>query len=383
MSESTRRDFLHAVGASAAIVASRPLFSAERALFVPGAHGASESQAAGNVLLNYNESAYGPSPRALAAVRDVPPATVSRYFPEGTYDTLRDELARHHGIMRDHIRVAAGSTEVLKACDDVFLAGGKSVVVAEPAYEAVLQYAANSRADATRIPLTSDHRHDLLRMASAVTASTGLVYVCNPNNPTGTIVRRDEFDVFLDLLPSSVTVLVDEAYSEFVTDGQYESAVRHVRARRNVVVAKTFSKIHGLAGMRIGYAIAPPALIVRLAPFLVDFAPTGAAANAALASLRDRAFTTDVAKRNAARRTAFVAEMRQLGFACADSQANFVMADLRRPVAPVIAALERERVFVGREFAAMPTFLRVTLGTEAEMAAFFQAFRRVIRAPGD
>lgn len=373
MSTPDRRRFVQVMGASAAALAARPLFASGRP-FAP----AETLTQGGPVLLNYNESAYGPSPRALAAVREAAAPVVSRYFPEGTYDTLRDELARHHGVTRDHVRVAAGSTEVLKACDDVFLAGGKSVVVAEPAYEAVLQYAVNSRADATRVPLTSEHRHDLLRMANAITPATGLVYVCNPNNPTGTIVPRDEFETFLDLLPSTVTVLVDEAYAEFVTDPRYESAVRYARARRNVVVAKTFSKIHGLAGMRVGYAVAPPALIARLSPFMVDFAATGASANAALASLRDTAFTRDVAARNATQRSAFVSAMRQLGFACAESQANFVMVDLRRPVAPVIAALERERVLVGREFTAMPTFLRVTLGTEGEMAAFYSAFRRVI-----
>lgn len=370
MTNPTRRQFVAAVGA--ATVAARPVFAATR-----GPAG-SRAAASGDVLLNYNESPYGPAPGALAAIRGTAVAIASRYFPEDSYDTLRAALAEHHGVTPAHIRVTVGSTEVLKVCDDVFLAGGAPLVVAEPAYEAVLQYAANSRANATKIPLTPDFRHDLARMAGAVTAATGLVYVCNPNNPTATIVRRDALAAFMDRIPRSVTVLVDEAYAEFVNDPAYESAVRYVKDGRNVIVAKTFSKIHGMAGMRVGYAIAPPEVIARLAPFTTDFAVTGATANAALASLRDAGYRAEVARRNAARRAEFTAEMAKLGYACAESQANFVLVDLKRPVAPVIAALAKRRVLVGREFAAMPTFLRVTLGTADEMQAFYPAFREVV-----
>ncbi len=374
--EPTRRTFVRAIGAGTAAIAASPVFAPGRAF--AGALHASAGDA--DIHLNFNESPYGPSPRALAAVRDASVAVVSRYFPEDTYDTLRDALAAHHGVTRAHIRVTAGSTEVLKVCDDVFLAGGAALVVAEPAYEAVIQYAANSKANAVKVPLTADHRHDLMRMAGATSAATGLVYICNPNNPTGTIVRKPEVAAFLDRVPPSVTVLVDEAYAEFVTDPGYESALRYVHEGRNVIVAKTFSKIHGLAGMRVGYAVAKPALIARLAPFTVDYAPTGTAANAALASLGDREYRVTVAQRNAAQRSAFMAEMRRLGLACAESHANFAMVDIRRPVGPVIAALAKRHVLVGRVFDAMPTFLRVTLGTEREMGAFYAAFRDVIRA---
>jgi histidinol-phosphate aminotransferase len=373
MTEPSRREFVRTIGASAAALAASPVFERGRAFAAtPGA------PQGGPVLLNYNESPYGPSPRAVQAVREASDALIYRYHVEDHYDALRSTLASHHGVTPNHIRIGAGSTEFLKACDDVFLSGGAQVVVAEPAYEAVLQYAANSRAATARITLTSDLRHDLDRMAGATTTSTGLVYICNPNNPTGTIVRRDEIARFMARVPASVPVLVDEAYAEFVTDSGFESAVKYVREGRNVIVAKTFSKIHGLAGMRIGYAIAKPEIIAKLTPQTVDFAVTGVAANAALASMRDREFTTTVARSNATERTRFVAEMKNRGFTCAEPHGNFVLVNIGRPVGPVIAAFRAKNVLVGREFSALPTWLRVSLGTKAKMDAFYVAAKEAL-----
>jgi histidinol-phosphate aminotransferase len=215
-------------------------------------------------------------------------------------------------------------------------------------------------------------------MAAATTADTGLVYICNPNNPTGTIVRKDEMQRLMDRIPRSVTVLVDEAYIDFVDDPQFESAVRYVREGRNVVVARTFSKVHGLAGMRVGYAIASKDVMARIKSFTVDYAITGMAANAALASLRDAEHVARVVKLNAAQRQLFVDQMTKAGFSCAASQTNFVMVNVKRPVAPIIAEFSKRRILVGREFKGMPTFLRVTLGTAAEMQRFYPAFHALL-----
>jgi histidinol-phosphate aminotransferase len=376
MTDSTRRAFLRTVGAGAAVFAARPVYSPQRAF---AAVGGRRATLPGPVHLNFNESPYGPSPKAIAAYRSASADVIGRYAPEDHYDTLCAALAKHHGVTPAHIRVTPGSTEVLKVCDDVFLSAGAPVVVAEPAYEAVLQYAANSHANATKVPLTPDFRHDLVKMAAATTTKTGLIYICNPNNPTGTIVRKDDISRLLDRIPKSVTVLVDEAYAEFVDDPGYESAVRHVKDGRNVIVAKTFSKIHGMAGARVGYAIAAPETIKKLTPFTVDFAVTGASANAALASMADTTYRADVTRRNAIERSRFAAEMRKAGYVVAESQANFAMVNLKRPVGPVISGLAARQVLVGREFPAMPTFLRVTFGTTAEMDAFYPAFAAVMK----
>ena len=377
MTEPNRRQFMHAIGAGAAVFAARPVFASGRS-YAPIAR--SPLAAAGDVHLNYNESPYGPSPRALEAFHKASIAHISRYYPEDHYDTLCAAIAKYHGVTPDHVRVTVGSTEVLKICDDVFLAGGAPLVVAKPAYEAVLQYAANSKAASTLVPLTADQRHDLPAMAAATTANTGLVYICNPNNPTGTIVRKDEIAAFMARVPAQVTVLVDEAYAEFVDDAGYESAVKYVKEGRNVIVAKTFSKIHGLAGSRVGYAIAKPDLLARIAPFTVDFAVSGATANAAMASLADASYLADVRRKNAAQRKLFVSEMRTLGFDGPESHANFAMVNLRRPVGPVTAEFAKRHILVGREFPALPTYLRVTFGTDAEMKAFYPAFREIMKA---
>jgi len=377
MTKPNRRQFVQAIGAGAAMFAARPVFAAGRS-YAPTATG--PRTAAADVHLNYNESPYGPSPRALDAFHKADVAHISRYFPEDHYDTLCAAIARYHGVTPDHVRVTVGSTEVLKICDDVFLAGGAPLVVAKPAYEAVLQYAANSKAESTLVPLTADHRHDLPAMAAATTAGTGLVYICNPNNPTGTIVRKDEIAAFMARVPANVTVLVDEAYAEFVDDAGYESAVKYVKEGRNVIVAKTFSKIHGLAGSRVGYAIAKPELMSRIAPFTVDFAVSGATANAAIASLADADYLAAVRRKNAVERRKFTNEMRTLGFDGPESHANFAMVNLRRPVAPVAAEFAKRHILVGREFPALPTFLRVTFGTDSEMRTFYAAFREVVKA---
>src|SRR5262249_48071426 len=178
------------------------------------------------VHINFNENPYGPSERVLKTIRDA--ASGSNRYPDLSYTGIRTELAKYHGVLREHVIVGAGSTEILKVCDDLFLAAKPRIVAAEPAFEAVLRYAANSRAAAVKIALTKDYRHDLIKMADAVTPQTGLVYICNPNNPTGTIVTKDELQRFMDRVPDSVPVVVDEAYHQFAGP-EFESAIKYVK----------------------------------------------------------------------------------------------------------------------------------------------------------
>jgi histidinol-phosphate aminotransferase len=369
----SRRAFIGRIGAGAAALAFPPAFSPSR-LF-------GEAPAPDGVVhINYNESPYGPSEKALKSIRDSVATLYGRYYEDDSYEELSKALAAHHRLKRENIQVSVGSTEILKICDDVFLRDKPRLVVAEPAYEAVIQYAVNSKATPVKSALTTDFRHDLVKMAEATNRDTGLVYICNPNNPTGTIVRKDELQRFMDRIPDTVTVVVDEAYSHFVTDPAFESAVRYVAEGRNVIVARTFSKIYGLAGMRVGYAIARKDLIDRIKPFTVDYSITGVAANAVIASVGDQAHVERVSKLNAAQRQIFVDEMKKSKFDCTASQSNFVMVNIKTPVAPVIQEFAKRKVLVGREFPAMRTFLRVTLGNEEEMKRFYVAFHEIFRA---
>lgn len=366
---SSRREFFGTMAGGAAALAYRPVFTE-----------AAEATPDNAVHINFNESPYGPPEKALKAIRETAVSLAGRYYDDSSYEDLSKALAKHHGLSREMIQVGAGSTEILKICDDVFLHGGKRLVVAEPAYEAVIQYAVNSQADAAKIPLTADHRHDLVKMGDAINRDTGMVYICNPNNPTGTIVNKLELQRFMDRVPSTVTVVVDEAYSHFVNTGDFESALQYVHEGRNVIVARTFSKIYGMAGMRVGYAVARKELIDKIKPFTVDYTITGMAALATMAAVADTQHVERIGKLNAANRQLVFDEMKRLKFECTASESNFLMINIRKPVGPVIQEFEKRKVLVGREFAAMPTFLRVTIGTEDEMKKFFVAFREILRA---
>jgi histidinol-phosphate aminotransferase len=359
----SRRRFIETLGSGATALAVRPLFSS--------------AANDGYVRLCYNENPYGPSEKTLRAIRDSI-AAAGRYPADLSYDGLEGRLGKFHGLAAENILIGAGSTEILKVCDDVFLQANPHLVVAETTYDAVYQYAINSRAGAASVPLTRDHRHDLDGMAKAITSGTGLVFICNPNNPTGTIVTRDEMARFMDRVPESVTVLVDEAYSHFA-GADYESAVRYVKEGRNVVVARTFSKAYGLAGMRIGYGVAKPEIMARLRPYGLDFNLSVPAVAAAEAALADTQQLEKVVKSNNIQRTVFYSEMKSGGFEYIPSHANFVMVDIRTEVAPVIQEFSRRKILVGREFLPMTKFLRVSIGTDDEMKRFYSALRQIVR----
>src|SRR5262245_43220591 len=360
---SSRRQFIGAIGSGAAAFVARPLFSI--------------STNDGYVHLCFNESPYGPSEKTTRAIRDS--LTVAgRYPADLSYEGLKGQLGKFHKLEADNILIGTGSTEILKVCDDLFLQSKPHLVVAETTYDAVYQYAVNSRANVTKVPLTTDHRHDLQGMANAITPATGLVFICNPNNPTGTIVTRDEMQRFMNAVPDSVTVLVDEAYNHFAGP-EYESAIRYVKEGRNVVVARTFSKAYGLAGMRIGYGIARTAIMDQLRPYGLDFNLSVPAVAAAETAIADTGYLEKIVRGNDVQRTIFYSEMKSLGFDCIPSHANFVMVNIRTEVAPVIQEFSRRKILVGRPFPPMMKFLRVSLGMDDEMKRFFSAFRQVVR----
>jgi histidinol-phosphate aminotransferase len=206
-------------------------------------------------------------------------------------------------------------------------------------------------------------------------AGAGLVYLCNPNNPTASITPKARVRAFLE--GASAAVLVDEAYHHYADNAEYESVAPLVRSRPNLMVARTFSKIYGLAGLRLGYAIAQPALIEKLAAEAAWDTVNCVALAAGRASLADAAWAAEGRKRNAATRAQVVAELGRRGFASIPSQTNFVMIDTRREVKPLVAALRDRGVEVGRFFPALPQHLRVTIGKPDQMQRFLDAFAAV------
>ena len=368
----SRREFLGSTGAGAATVALRPLFSRNYLFGAPPLAGTEDF-----VHINFNENPYGPSEKVLKAIRDG--ASLSSRYPDVSYGDLRTDLAKQHGVAAENIMAGAGSTEILKLCDDIFLGPRPRLVAAEPVYDAVIQYAVNSRAAVEKVPLTRDYRHDVAKMAGAATPQTGMIYICNPCNPTGSIVTKDELQRFMDRVPDSIPVVLDEAYSHFAGPG-FESAINYVKQGRNVVVARTFSKAYGLAGMRIGYAIARKNLIDKMRPYGVDFAITAVSSSAARVALTDTLHVERAVKLNDAQRRTLYAEMKAAKFEYIPSHSNFVMINIRRPVGPIILEFRKRRILVGREFPSLTNFMRVSMGTEEEMKRFFAAFHQIFRA---
>lgn len=328
--------------------------------------------------LSSNENPYGPAPAALAAMTRSQPMACR--YPDDAEQKVAEAIARHHETTPDRVVLGCGSSEVLRLCDAAFLGPGRTVVAAEPTFEAVLHYAKVTRAEAIQLPLTAAHRHDLAAMARACDARTGLVYVCNPNNPTGTVVSGDALTGFLERVPKTAAVVVDEAYHHFVEDPGYRSAAPLVERFPNVIVARTFSKIYGMAGMRLGYALASPANAEALRAHASWSTVNVAVLEAALACLADPDLAARQRETLNGTRRALCRALDQRGMSYIPSEANFLMIDVGRDVKPLVAGFRERGIKVGRRFAAMPGHLRVTIGRPEEMEAFLAALGELVPA---
>ena len=365
----SRRRFALSLGAALGATVVRPPASTARPT----------GPAASAVIdLSSNENPYGPSPAALEAMTRSQ-AAASRY-PDAAEQAATEAIARLHGVSSDHIVLGCGSSEILRLCDAAFLGPGRTVVAAQPTFEAVLHYAKATKAEPVTVPLTPDFRHDLPAMARACDGRAGLVYVCNPNNPTGTIVSGDELLAFLAQVPPATAVLVDEAYHHLVEAPAYRSAVEMIERFPNVVVARTFSKIYGMAGMRLGYAVASKAGAEALRAQASWSNANVAVLAAAEACLADEGLVALQRDRLNGTRRWLASELARDGRRIIPSEANFLMIETGADVKPVIAAFEARGIRVGRRFAAMPTWLRVTIGTPDETRAFLEALRAIVPA---
>jgi histidinol-phosphate aminotransferase len=350
----------------------RPVPAARPASSAPGSAGGAM------VRLSANENPYGPSPAALDAMREA--FGVAWRYPDEQVDALAEDLARLHGVDPAHILLGAGSSEILLLAAVAFTAPGRPAVAAAPTFESLPRHARRHGAEALAVPLTADFRHDLPKMLAAA-PDPGLIYVCNPNNPTGTITPKQEVRALLAKAPERTMVLVDEAYFHFADSPDYESVVPLVASHPNLIVTRTFSKIYGMAGLRCGYAVAQPAVVERLRKHQAFDSVNILALAAAQASLRDAEQVRRGQRLNREVKAALCAELDRRGFAYIPSATNFMMIDLRQSVGPVIRALHQRGVDVGREFPALPHHLRVTIGTAEQMKAFAAAFGAVAATP--
>jgi histidinol-phosphate aminotransferase len=274
--------------------------------------------------------------------------------------------------------VGAGSSEILRISALALLSPQRKLVMADPTFEAIGEYAKAARAEVVKFPLDSKHGHDLEQMLDA-SGDAGLLYVCNPNNPTGTITPKDDVRKFIESVPSSTAILVDEAYHHYTTSDDYASVMPFVATHPNLIVARTFSKIYGMAGLRCGYAIGQRETMARLAAQQQWDSVNCVALAAARASLADKTWVADGRRRNSQTKQWLATELGRIDYRFLPSETNFVMIDTRREVRPLITALGERGVRVGRLFPARPQHLRVTIGTPEQMKRFVSAFSEVVK----
>jgi histidinol-phosphate aminotransferase len=327
--------------------------------------------------LSFNENPYGPFDSVLAAMTHAFKYANRYGYPDGG---IVSAIAALHGVDRDNIILGAGSSEILDAAGTALLAGGKKVLGVAPTFGLVYQHATSIHADGIELPLRADHGQDIPAMIDVANRrrdEIGFVYLCNPNNPTGRIVTSREVQQLLDGIPAGMPVLIDEAYHHFVDNDDYATSVPYVTHGRPVIVTRTFSKIAALAGMRLGYGVAPVDLIRRMNPFTTD-GINAVVKWGGVAALGDLDAQAKVKRLTLALRRNTTSQLDTMGFAVIPSEANFFMVDIRRPVTSVIARFQAEGVLVGRPFPPMNEHLRVSVGSADEMARFMTAFRKVV-----
>src|SRR5438552_11187152 len=276
----SRRDFARLLGAGAAAAVVRPPLSFAKptqSVTTPLAEG-------GIVRLSANENPYGPCPKAFQAITDS--FGLACRYPDEHNSVLIDKLAKLNGVNHDQILLGDGSGEILKLCAETFTGpqNGK-LVAADPTFEAILNNATANGAEVVKVPLTSTFAHDLPKMLAA--AKGGLIYVCNPNNPTASITSKNELREFIGKTPRETTILVDEAYYHYADSPDYESMIPLVKDHPNLTVSRTFSKIYGMAGLRCGYCVAQKDTIKRIRPHQMWDSVNIMALAAASASLND------------------------------------------------------------------------------------------------
>ena len=327
-------------------------------------------------LMATNENPLGPSPKAVEAIKGES-EKVNRY-PQGPCTFLKRKVAARLGIGEDMVMFSNGADNCLRIIGCTFLNTGDEVIVAHPAFPVYGIVARVMGAVPVEIPL-KEHTHDLAAMAERIGPRTKLVVVCNPNNPTGTIVGKKQLNAFVEALPDHVVLILDEAYFEFVDDEEYADALDYIREGRNVVGLRTFSKLYGIAGLRIGYTLACPELIGVMERVREPFPVSRVAEAAALAALDDEAFKSRVLANNEESKRFFYESFDRLGLSYARTHTNFMFVDLGTDAKEAAQALLKRGYLIrpGTPWK-HPSFARITFGTMEENRGFVAALTQVL-----
>jgi histidinol-phosphate aminotransferase len=331
------------------------------------------------IKLASNENPLGPSPKALDAATKY--LAQSHRYPDAGGFELREKLARRHNIEMDHIVLGAGSTELIQLLCHIYMGPGGTGLTSEGSFIVFSLSVRATGAELVLVPLR-DYAFDLDALAARVDPSTRAVYLANPNNPTGTLFTADEFDRFLAKLPSKLLVILDEAYSDYVERPDYSRAFDLVRAGRYLIVLRTFSKVYGLAGLRIGYGIGHPEIIDALNKIRSPFNVSNVAQVAALAALDDGEHVRRSVESNRHGLAFLCQELPALGIKVVPSAANFLYIEPGRDPRQMYEDLLQMGVIVRPlGFMGMPAGLRVSVGTDVENHRVVDAFATLLAAP--
>ncbi len=383
-SQSSRRSFLRlaSLAASAPVLteahfayAALQSASADVAKTSPQARRKRTPMPEGAVLINANENPLGPCKAACDAIAAIAPQG-GRYDLLGETDKLTKTFASQNHLKEEYIAVYAGSSEPLHYTVLAFTSPTRGFVTADPSYEAGMMAAAASKAKISKVPLTSTHAHDVKAMVAA-DPNAGVIYICNPNNPTGTLTTKEDIAWALENKPKGSILLVDEAYIHL---SDAPNVLDFVAADKDLIVLRTFSKVYGMAGIRCGLALGRPDLLARLQPYGQNAMPiTGSAA--ANVSLLQADLVPTRKKIIADTRNDTFAWLAENHYTFIPSVSNCFMIDTGRNGRDIIKAMQAKNVMIGRTWPIWPNMVRVSVGTPAEMAQFKMAFKAVMDQP--
>jgi len=330
------------------------------------------------VWLNANENPAGIPDVALAAMREALPTAFRYHYQE--FNAIYAAIAKSEDLAPEQIIAGAGSSEVLHTAVDVFTSATRPLISVTPAYEGPIETARALGRNVILVKLRPDYTADVRALAAeAEKAGGGAIYLCNPNNPTSAFTAKNDVDWLVDNLPRNTILLMDEAYLHFGEAPELVSAMPHVRHGKDVIVTRTFSKIYGMAGMRVGFAAAKPEYIAKLQPLRMNVISIVSARGVVAALEHQQSIVPERKKSMARTRRELTAWLSDRRVKFIPPQANFIMIDCGRPAREFIAGLPKLGVVPGRAFPPLDNMLRVTIGTDAEMAKFRETFWKVYK----
>jgi histidinol-phosphate aminotransferase len=366
-----RRDLFRQLGVALTSTALLPVLRETSASPVQTAAGAATSVKP--IRLNRNESPYGPCEKANAAMRNA--IGLANRYPGQELDDLRAAISTLNGVRLEQITLGCGSGDILCIAAETFLGPGKSLVMATPAYDVIARYARASGTEIRAVPLTKRYAHDLAAIIAHTDASTGLIYICNPNNPTGSLTPRADLESFFARVPESASVLIDEAYYDFVLPtSNFKTWVGRAASDSCLIVTRTLSKVYGMAGLRVGYAVASTETSKRLAQRRLAMGVNILAARAAKAAIEDQAYVKKILARVTDDRQEFYNQANARMLRSLDSVTNFVMLKTPRPGVEVAEQLKEKGILVASGYPGFDYYIRVSLGSPQDMTEFWRAW---------